>query len=216
MLVVPALLPPVVAFVGAWLVAVARPTSWSTAVLIAVGVVAVGLLGWFSVAPVARWRATHFVVTDRRVLVREGVFSRSGIVVVGRSITTVRTVRTGIDRLLGAGTLVVGVDDTREPWRFDGLGRVERVAAEVERMAERRGGLDPDRWGGWDDDDADPDDEADDWTATDLDDEWDDRDGADHDSDDVEDAEWDDEPEPERFPRLRRLSSRRRELPAGR
>ena len=42
MLVVPALLPPVVAFVGAWLVAVARPTSWSTAVLVAVGVVAVG------------------------------------------------------------------------------------------------------------------------------------------------------------------------------
>ena len=119
--------------------------------------------------------------------------------------------RSGTDRLLGAGTLVVGVDDTREPWRFDGLGRVERVAAEVERMDERRGGLDPDRWGGWDDDDPDPDDEV----PADLDDEWDDRDDHRADPDDVEDAEWDDEPEPERFPRLRRLSTRRRELPAG-
>lgn len=208
MLVVPALLPPVVAFAGAWLVALTRSSPWSTTVLVAVGVVAVGLLGWFSVAPVTRWRATHFVVTDRRVLVREGVFSRSGIVVVGRSITSVRTVRTGADRLLGAGTLVVGVDDTREPWRFDGLGRVERVAAEVERMAERRGGLDPDRWGSWDGED-DEDGDLDD----DLDDAWDDEDGADG---EVEDAEWDDEPEPERFPRLRRLSTRRRELPAGR
>jgi membrane protein YdbS with pleckstrin-like domain len=212
MLVVPALLPPVVAFVGAWLVAVARPTSWALPTLIGVAVVALGLLGWFSLAPVARWRATHFVVTDRRVLVREGVFSRSGIVVVGRSITTVRTVRTGIDRLLGAGTLVVGVDDSREPWRFDGLGRVERVATEVERMAERRGGLDPDRWGTWDDeDDGLGDDDLDeDADPDDLDD------IADDIADDVEDAEWDDEPEPERFPRLRRLSTRRRELPAGR
>ncbi|MCD2189088.1 PH domain-containing protein [Actinomycetospora soli] len=210
MLVVPALLPPVVAFVGAWLVAVARPTTWSTAVLVAVGVVAVAVLGWFSVAPVARWRATHFVVTDRRVLVREGVFSRSGIVVVGRSITTVRTVRGGLDRFLGAGTLVVGVDDTREPWRFDGLGRVERVAADIERMAERRGGLDPDRWGTWDDDDADADEDEDD-------DRYDDEvDRAPDEFEDVEDAEWDEEPEPERFPRLRRLSGRRRELPAGR
>lgn len=208
MLVVPALLPPVVAFAGAWLVALTRSSPWSTTVLVAVGVVAVGLLGWFSVAPVTRWRATHFVVTDRRVLVREGVFSRSGIVVVGRSITSVRTVRTGTDRLLGAGTLVVGVDDTREPWRFDGLGRVERVAAEVERMAERRGGLDPDRWGSWDGEDGEDDDHDDD-----LDDAWDDEDLA---EDEVEDAEWDDEPEPERFPRLRRLSTRRRELPAGR
>ncbi|WP_433799730.1 PH domain-containing protein [Actinomycetospora sp. CA-084318] len=208
MLVVPALLPPLVAFVGAWLVAVARPTAWATAVLIAVGVLAVGVLGWFCVAPVARWRATHFVVTDRRVLVREGVFSRSGIVVVGRSITSVRTVRGWLDRLLGAGTLVVGVDDTREPWRFDGLGRVERVAAEIERMAERRGGLDPDRWGTWDDDDPDVDLEEpdDDEVGDDLDDL----------DDDVVDAEWDDEPEPERFPRLKRLSGRRRELPAGR
>ncbi|MEJ2871146.1 PH domain-containing protein [Actinomycetospora sp. OC33-EN08] len=213
MLVLPAVLPPVVAFVGAWLAAVARPTSWSLAVLIAVGVVAVGVLGWFSVAPVVRWRATHFVVTDRRILVREGVLTRTGIVVVGRSITSVRTVRSGLDRLVGAGTLVVGVDDAREPWRFDGLARVTRVAAEVERMAERRGGLAPDRWGTYGDDDEDPDDE-DPYEDDDLDD-LDDLDDPDED-DDVVDAEWEVSPETGRFPRLRRLSTRRRELPAGR
>ncbi|MDL5160277.1 PH domain-containing protein [Actinomycetospora termitidis] len=210
MLVLPAVLPPVVAFVGAWLVAVARPTPWFLAVLVAVGVVAVGVVGWFSLAPATRWRATHFVVTDRRILVREGVFSRTGIVVVGRSITSVRTVRSGADRLLGAGTLVVGVDDAREPWRFDGLARIVRVAAEVERMAERRGGLDPDRWGTFDDDEDDEDDGPEDEA-------WDDDepDGPGAPDEDVVDAEWEDA-EPSRFPRLRRLSARRRELPAGR
>ena len=76
------------------------------------------MLGWFAVAPVMRWRATHFVVTDRRILIREGVFSRTGIVVAGRSITVVRTVRARAERLLGSGTLVVGVDDAREADRI--------------------------------------------------------------------------------------------------
>lgn len=34
---------------------------------------------WLTVAPLLRWRTTHFVVTSRRVLVREGVLTRSGI-----------------------------------------------------------------------------------------------------------------------------------------
>ncbi len=215
MLVLPAVLPPVVAFLGTWLVALTRPTTWSVTVLVAVLVVGLGLVGWFSVAPAMRWRATHFVVTDRRILVREGVFSRSGVAVVGGSITVVRTTRTVSERFLGCGTLVVAVDDTREPWQFDGIGRVERVAAEVERMATRRGGLRPDRWGSWrDDEDDDRDDE--DW-----DEDWDDLDDA----DDADDAEWDDEsdgggefadvPTPRR--RGRRLPfARRRALPAGR
>ena len=209
MLVVPALAPPVAAFAGAWLVAVTRDTPWATAALVGVLVVAAGVLGWFAVAPVMRWRATHFVVTDRRILIREGVLSRTGIVVAGRSITVVRTVRARAERLLGSGTLVVGVDDAREPWRFDGLARVARVAAEVERMAQRRGGLDPDRWGTHGDDaEDDPDD--------DLPVTFDDEDDDGYEDDDIIDAEWD-EHVSTRFPRLRRLSSaRRRELPAGR
>ena len=214
MLVLPAVLPVVVAFLGAWVVALARPTPWFVTVLVAVLVVGLGLVGWFSIAPVLRWRSTHFVVTDRRILVREGVFSRTGVAVVGASITAVRTTRTVTERLLGCGTLVVAVDDTREPWQFDGIGRVDRVAAEVERMARRRGGLRPDRWGAWRDADADTDD--------DLDEDWDDED-PDLDETWDDDAEWDEDardefadvPTPRR--RARRLPfARRRALPAGR
>jgi membrane protein YdbS with pleckstrin-like domain len=207
MLVLPALLPLVVAFLGAWLVALARGTSWSITVLVAVLVVGIGLVGWFSVAPVMRWRATHFVVTDRRILVREGVFSRSGVAVVGASITAVRTTRTAAERFLGCGTLVVAVDDTREPWQFDGIGRVDRVAAEVERMAQRRGGLRPDRWGAWRGDD----DDEDDWDEDDdPDDDWDDADWE----DDEDDDSLADVPTPRRRRRL--PFTRRRALPAGR
>jgi membrane protein YdbS with pleckstrin-like domain len=227
MLILPAVLPPVAAFLGVWLVALTRPTPWNLVVLVAVLVVGVGLVGWFSVAPVLRWRSTHFVVTDRRILVREGVLSRTGVAVVGASITAVSTTRTVSERMLGCGTLVVAVDDTREPWQFDGIGRVDRVAAEVERMARRRGGLRPDRWGSWRDDADSSDDDLDDWDDDDpdLDESWDDADAdADADPDDPDDAEWDEDdaggefadvPTPRR--RGRRLPFvRRRALPAGR
>jgi membrane protein YdbS with pleckstrin-like domain len=221
MLVLPAVLPVVVAFLGAWLVALTRPTPWFVTVLVAVLVVGLALVGWFSFAPVLRWRSTHFVVTDRRILVREGVVTRTGVAVVGASITAVRTTRTVTERLLGCGTLVVAVDDTREPWQFDGIGRVDRVAAEVERMARRRGGLRPDRWGAWRDDtddadsDSDDDDDLEDWDDEDpdLDETWDD-DGWDEDGDE-ERGEFADVPTPRR--RGRRLPfARRRALPAGR
>ncbi|MCD2197415.1 PH domain-containing protein [Actinomycetospora endophytica] len=211
MLVLPAVLPIVVAFLGAWLVALTRSTPWSITVLVAVLVVGIGLVGWFSVAPVMRWRSTHFVVTDRRILVREGVFSRSGVAVVGASITSVRTTRTFSDRMLGCGTLVVAVDDTREPWQFDGIGRVDRVASEVERMAQRRGGLRPDRWGAWRDGDVEDAEDAD-WSEDDEDEDWD-------------DADWDSEDDDERDsladvpaprPRRRLPFTRRRALTAGR
>ncbi|HEY2193752.1 MAG TPA: PH domain-containing protein [Actinomycetospora sp.] len=213
MLALPAALPPVTAFLGAWLVALARPTSWSLPVLVVVLVVGLGLVGWFSVAPVMRWRATHFVVTDRRILVREGVLSRTGVAVVGASITAVRTTRTVTERFLGCGTLVVAVDDAREPWQFDGIGRVERVAAEVERMAQRRGGLRPDRWGSWRDED-DLDDLEDDELDDDLE-EWDDADWDDsEDPDDGRGGPLAEVPAPRRRKRL--PFTRRRALPAGR
>src|SRR3712207_6895704 len=34
---------------------------------------------WLTLVPLLRWRTTHFVVTTRRVLVREGVLARRGI-----------------------------------------------------------------------------------------------------------------------------------------
>lgn len=211
MLVLPAVLPPVVAFLGAWLVALTRSTSWAAVVLVAVVVVGLGVVGWFSLAPVMRWRCTHFVLTDRRILVREGVLSHTGVAVAGASITAVRATRTVSERFLGCGTLVVAVDDSREPWQFDGIGRVERVASEVERMAQRRGGLRPDRWGAWRED------------ADDLED-WDDVDDAEWDAsdEDWDDESWDDEPDgslaavPAPRRRRRLPFTRRRALPAGR
>lgn len=180
MLVVPVLVPPVAVGVGAWVAGMLSTVPWHATAWIVIAVLVAGLVVWSSLAPVARWRCTHFVVTDRRLLVREGVLGRVGIVVMASTITVVRTRQTATERLLGCGTLVVGVANARDPWEFDGIGDLVRTAALVEQVAEDRGGL------------RVPDDDVDDLT--------DDPDAPDDDLDADDDVDgwgaWDDEPAP--------------------
>lgn len=171
MLALPALVVPVVAFFAAFAAAVATgvPAETArTAVRVAVVVLAAGVVLWWALLPLLRWRTTHFVVTDRRLLVREGVVTRESVDVAGASISSVRTRTTGRGRLVGCGTLVVGTSATAEPWEFAGLGGVEHLAALTEEMAAARGGLrepDPededDDWGSWSVDDDEPDEDPD-------------------------------------------------------
>src|SRR4051794_18582499 len=167
MLVVPALVVPVTAFLAAFAAAVASGLAGTPATVarVAILVVALALIGRFAVVPLLSWRCTHFVVTDRRLLVREGVLARESLDVAGASITAVRTRMTARERLLGCGTLVVATVSAPEPWEVAGLGGVDRLAALTEQMAEDHGGLRPAAdddgddaeadWGAWTPEDAD-------------------------------------------------------------
>jgi uncharacterized membrane protein YdbT with pleckstrin-like domain len=89
-------------------------------------VVGVGLIFWLTVLPVIRWRTTHFVVTTRRVLVREGVLSRHGIDIPMSRINSVEFRHTLLERLLGCGTLIIE-SASEEPLEFADVPDVERV-----------------------------------------------------------------------------------------
>ena len=78
-IILPVLALLVVVGLGSYLAALAAAQTWAGwgwLVLLGLGLV---LVVWLTVIPVIRWRTTHFVVTTRRVLVREGVFTRQGI-----------------------------------------------------------------------------------------------------------------------------------------
>src|SRR5262245_47591057 len=49
-----------------------------TAVLVAIAAVWAVVVLWRGVGPVIRWGSTHFIITDRRVLVRDGVLTHTG------------------------------------------------------------------------------------------------------------------------------------------
>jgi len=125
------LINPVLIAILATAVAVALIYYFSSAGMILDIVVAVlwaAVLVWFLVAPLVRWGTTHFAVTDRRVMYRTGVFNKSGIDIPIARINSVQFKHDFIDRLFGAGTLIIE-SASDEPLHFNDIPRVEQVHA---------------------------------------------------------------------------------------
>ncbi|HVL84959.1 MAG TPA: PH domain-containing protein [Pseudonocardia sp.] len=127
------LLGPVLWFLGTvgvltYLAALVRAETWAPWAWLGLGVLGLVLVVWLTIVPVARWRSTHFVVTTRRVLVREGVLSRQGIDIPMSRINSVRFRHSMLERLLGCGTLIIE-SASDEPLEFDDVPDVERVHA---------------------------------------------------------------------------------------
>ncbi|MEU7818088.1 PH domain-containing protein [Pseudonocardia sp. NPDC049154] len=126
MLVLPVLVFLVVVGAGSFLAALVSAQSWALVARVGLGVVGAVLVGRFTVLPFVRWRTTHFVVTTRRVLVREGVLSRSGMDIPMSRINTVQFRHTVAERMLGCGTLVIE-SASDEPLEFTDVPVVEKV-----------------------------------------------------------------------------------------
>ena len=97
-------------------------------VLIAIVVVWVALVLWRCAAPVLRWTSTHFIVTDRRVLVREGVLTHTGIDIPMNRISNIQFRHGVSDRLLGTGTLIIDAA-SGDPLEYDDIPQVQKVHA---------------------------------------------------------------------------------------
>jgi uncharacterized membrane protein YdbT with pleckstrin-like domain len=96
-------------------------------VSIAIGIVWLVVLVWF-LARLIRWRTTHFVITDRRVMFREGVVTRNGIDIPVRRINSVQFRHGPVDRMLRTGTLIIE-SASDDPLEFDDIPAVEKVHA---------------------------------------------------------------------------------------
>jgi uncharacterized membrane protein YdbT with pleckstrin-like domain len=97
-------------------------TVAEAAVLVAWAVIVIWRFG----IPLVRWSTTHFIVTDRRVLVRYGVLRRSGVDIPLNRISNVQFRHGLMDRILGAGTLIVG-SASEGPLEFDDIPYVQSV-----------------------------------------------------------------------------------------
>lgn len=106
--------------------------SWAMIAWIGIGVIALAGVGWLTVGPLLRWRTTHFVVTSQRVMIREGVVSRTGIDIPLSRINSVQFRHGLLDRMLGCGTLILE-SASDEPLEFDDIPEVERVHSLIHR-----------------------------------------------------------------------------------
>ncbi|NKY50585.1 PH domain-containing protein [Nocardia vermiculata] len=102
--------------------------SVRTVVLIVVVAVWALLLVWRCLTPVIRWKSTHFIITDRRVLVREGVLTHTGIDIPMSRISSVQFSHGLSDRMLGTGTLIIDAA-SGDPLEYDDIPEVQKVHA---------------------------------------------------------------------------------------
>ncbi|MBA3266548.1 MAG: PH domain-containing protein [Nocardioidaceae bacterium] len=82
---------------------------------------------WFTVRPFLIWVTASYTVTNRRLINRSGVFTRSGRDIPLHRINDVTYERDVLDRLLGCGTLVIS--DASEQGRsvLPDVPRVEKL-----------------------------------------------------------------------------------------
>jgi membrane protein YdbS with pleckstrin-like domain len=126
MLILPVLIFLVVVAAASFASAAFAKQPWHEAAWIAIVVVAVVLIVWCTLIPLMRWRTTHFIVTTDRVMSREGVLNRTGMDIPLSRINSVRFEHGLIDRIWGAGTLIIE-SASDEPLEFDDIPQVEYV-----------------------------------------------------------------------------------------
>lgn len=97
---------------------------------------AVLVIAFASVRPYLQWATTHYVVTNRRVVIRTGIVARQGRDVPLSRVNDVSFRHTVFERLLGCGTLTVESAGERGQVELSEVPHVEEVQRTVYRLAE--------------------------------------------------------------------------------
>jgi uncharacterized membrane protein YdbT with pleckstrin-like domain len=130
-LVVPTLLAPVIVFVATYGAGKIPEGGNQGKLRAAVALLAAIAFVWLVVAPYVKWLTTHFVLTTRRVLMREGLIARKGRDIPIFRINDVTFEHTVLERILGAGTLVVESAGERGQVTLSDIPHVEDVQRQI-------------------------------------------------------------------------------------
>lgn len=91
----------------------------------------------FVVVPFLRWRTTHFVVTNERVVMRSGILARQGRDVPLSRVNDVSFQHSFIERILGCGTLVFESAGERGQVTLTDVPKVEKVQRTVYDLVDK-------------------------------------------------------------------------------
>jgi len=129
-LIGPVLILLVVTAIAAFGAGYVNTTDWDETavniVMIVIGVVWLIIVVWLTVWPFLNWWTTHFVITDRRVMFRHGLLTRSGIDIPLARINSVEFRHGVFDRMLRTGTLIIE-SASHDPLEFQDIPQVEKV-----------------------------------------------------------------------------------------
>ena len=110
--------------------------GWPRWLGIAVTIVAALVVLAWVVWPLIVWRTTVYAISNRRLIMREGVFARSGHDMPLTRLNDVSFQHSFVERLLGAGTLMVESAGERGQLTLTDIPKVELVQRTLYRLSE--------------------------------------------------------------------------------
>jgi uncharacterized membrane protein YdbT with pleckstrin-like domain len=138
-LILPALLVPIVVGLASYAIFLLPDNSARTWLRWAIVVVGLLILLRFSLWPWLRWLTTRYVLTTKRVVIRQGVFGRSGRDIPLTRVNDVSFHHSLFERLLRCGTLTIESAGEHGQVVLPEVPTVERVQREIYKCVEALG-----------------------------------------------------------------------------
>src|SRR3954454_14956394 len=135
-LVLPVLLVPILVGAGTYAILALPDNSGRTIERWVVVAIALLLLLRFSLWPFLRWQTTRYVLTTRRVIIRAGVFGRTGRDIPLIRVNDVSFRHNLFERMLRCGTLTIESAGEHGQEVLRAVPKVERVQREIYRAVE--------------------------------------------------------------------------------
>jgi uncharacterized membrane protein YdbT with pleckstrin-like domain len=123
----------IAAVVAAWIFL----SSWGQIPLLIISGVGVVAFAIFVFWPWVKWRATHYVFTNERVIMREGVFSRNGRDIPLGRVNDVSFGHNLFERMLGCGTLTIESAGERGQVVLHDIPHVERTQSVLYELVDQ-------------------------------------------------------------------------------
>ena len=117
------------------MILVAVNLDFATWIVIAVLAVFVVI---FVVRPAVNWYSTRYVLTDERLITRTGVIAKTGVEIPLENITNVNFSQSVIERILGAGDLVIESAGTSGQSKFSNIPHPDSFQVLLYKTREQR------------------------------------------------------------------------------
>lgn len=109
--------------------------TWDIVDWVIIGVAIVALLS-FVLVPFLTWRTTHYVITNKRVVVRRGILAKSGQDIALSKITDVSFRQSLLDRIIRSGSLNIETAGDSPDEDFSSIPRSNEVQQLLNRLIE--------------------------------------------------------------------------------